>query len=366
MLKKVESCILLTRYSISSDPVADFQRKTCKNSVQKRDETDGGETADGYIEQLYKLKEKNRNLKTLLSIGGANYSQAGKFEPATQTTEGRRRFAKSAVNLVASWGLDGVDIDWEFPKTKEEAQNYVQLLNETRSALDEYAARNGQKYHYVLSAATSAAPFLYKVLDFQAMDRYLDIWNLMAYDYAGFWDNTTGHQANVYADADNMDTTKYSTNQAVDDYIAAGVTPEKVVLGMPLYGRPFTNTTGMGQKFVSAGERSGESDVWPYNELPMPGSTVFVDETLVAAYNYDAESGLLISYDNTDTAALKAKYLVQKGLGGAVFWEASGDQTGEESLIRAMANNMSPLEDAQNMLNYPQSEFRNIRGPEPS
>ena len=228
--------------------------------------------------------------------------------------------------------------------------------------MDEYAASNGQNYRYVLSAATSAVSSQYNLLDIEAMDQYLDIWNLMAYDYAGSWDSTTGHQANIYPDADNRESTKFSTNQAVDDYIAAGVSPEKIVLGMPLYGRPFTNTMGMGQKFVSAGARSGESDVWPYNELPLPVSTVYVDENLIAAYNYDAENGLLISYDNTDIANLKAKYLTQKGLGGAVFWEASGDRPGEESLIRTVANSMGQLEDAQNMLKYPQSEYQNIRG----
>ncbi len=253
-----------------------------------------------------------------------------------------------------------MDIDWEYPQTEQEAQNFVELLNETRNALDEYASSNGQDYRYLLTAAASAGPSHYKLLDLEAMDEYLDIWNLMAYDYAGSWDNTTGHQANVYADATNEESTKFNTDQAVDYYIAAGVAPEKIVLGMPLYGRSFVGTKGMGQKYVSVGQGPSEPGVWPYKDLPVPGSTVTVDEKLIAAYSYDPKTDTLISYDNAETADLKAKYLLKKGLGGAVFWEASGDKVGKDSLIKVMANSMWPLEDAQNMLEYPQSEYSNI------
>lgn len=300
-------------------------------------------------------------MKALLSIGGFKYSAAGKFAPATSTVRGRRRFARSAVQLMANWGFDGIDIDWEHPKDTSEAADFVSLLQEVRNALSSYARDNNQAYHYLVTVAVSASPSHYKLLNLGAMDRYVDSWHLMAYDYAGPWEETTGHQANVYPDPSNSASTKFSTEQAVDDYIAASIAPDKIVLGFPLYGRSFTQTSGMGESFHGTGPGSIEPGVWLYKDLPRPGATVTVDRAVLAAYSYDPTARTLISYDNAESASLKANYLMKKGLGGAVFWEASGDRRGKDSLVASLARSMWPLQSSHNMLDYPDSEFVNIR-----
>lgn len=344
-------------HSISSNPYLDVQQQY--GTVHQRDSA--ASLAQGNIEQIYTMKRNNRNLKALLSIGGATYSSAGKFGPAASTVEGRRRFARSAVQLVTNWGFDGIDIDWEFPRNKQEAADFVSLLHETRYELSKYAQDNNQTYRYLLTVAASVGPSNYKLLNLGAMDRFVDSWHLMAYDYAGAWDTTTGHQANVYPDPSNKASTKFNTAQAVDDYIAAGIAPEKIILGFPLYGRSFAETSGMGDSFSGVGSGGVEPGVWLYKDLPRPGATVTVDDKVLAAYSYDAKSRMLISYDNAASVALKARYLLQKGLGGAVFWEASGDRTGKDSLVSTVARSMWPLEASQNMLEYPDSEFSNIR-----
>ncbi|KAL7946688.1 glycoside hydrolase family 18 protein [Trichoderma barbatum] len=339
---------------IPFDPWADEQKLLGKRESQ-------GDNVHGAVEQVFLLKQKHRHMKTLLSIGGWTSSQEGKFGPAIASAESRRRFAITAVKMLADWGFDGIDIDYEYPTTHQEAQNYVYLLREVREALDEYAYRNDQDYHYLLTVATGAGPDHYNLLDLKAMDEYLDTWHLMAYDYAGSWDNVAGQQSNVYPDYENPESTKFNTDQAVDDYIASGINPHKIVLGLPLYGRSFANTDGLGRPYSGIGAGSIEQGVWLYRDLPRPGATVHVNTDTLSAYSYDPSARELVTYDNVDTARLKAEYLLDRGLGGAVFWEASGDRTGEESLIRTMAQEMGYLENSSNMLDYPYSRYANIQ-----
>lgn len=326
---------------------------------------DQGYNAYGVVKQLYLLKKKHRNLKTLLSIGGWTASQNGKFAGSVATDAQRQKFASSVVKLMGDWGMDGIDIDWEYPATASEAKDFVELLKVCRKALDNFALDNEQNYHYLMTVATAAGRQHYEKLEISAMDPYLDAWHLMAYDYAGSWDNTTGHQANLWPSQSNPESTKFNTNDAVLDYIKAGVVPDKIVLGLPLYGRSFANTEGLGKPYQGLGTGTIERGIWLYRDLPQPKAEVKVDKEAGAAWSYDEHTKELVTYDTPESATLKADYIKDKGLGGAVFWEASGDKTGGDSIVRTMAQALGAqprgLASSENMLSYPASKYDNIK-----
>ena len=165
------------------------------------------------------------------------------------------------------------------------------------------------------------------------MDAYLDFWNLMAYDFAGSWDARAGHQSNLYPSQSDPSSTPFSAAKAIKYYETQNISPSKIVLGMPLYGRAFAATDGVGKPFSGTGEGSWEQGVWDFKALPQPGAQQMADKEIGASWSYDAEKRVMVSYDTTELAKQKGDFIKTEKLGGAMWWESSGDKMGEESLI---------------------------------
>ncbi|KUI60182.1 Endochitinase B1 [Cytospora mali] len=335
------------------------------------DRWEDGHKLYGCLKQLNLLKRRNRNLKILLSIGGWTYSS--NFKAPASTPQGRAHFAKTAVGLMKNYGFDGLDIDWEYPQNASEAADWVALLRACREEMDAYArtlppsapehGNATHPHHFELTVACPAGPQNYEKLDLRGMDRYLDFWNLMAYDYAGSWDQTAGHQANLYPNRSNPKTTPFSTARALE-YYTRFVDPSKLVVGMPLYGRAFENTGGIGQPYNGIGEGSWERGVYDFKALPLPGSREYYDHESGGSYSYDAQRKMLVSYDTVPMAREKAGYIKNHYLGGAMWWESSGDKKGRESMIANVVNvfgGPGQLLRHINQLEYPQSEWENLR-----
>lgn len=314
----------------------------------------------GNIRDLFALKKNNRHIKILLSIGGYTSSQEGQFKGAVKDDASRKRFATSAVRIMKDWGFDGLDIDWEYPTNASEAEQLRLLLRECRIALDSYADRNDQSYRMLLTIATSAAKSTYGVLNLPAIDKFVDLWFLMAYDYTGSWSTSSGHHAALYKDSSNMKATPVNTDDTVKDYISKGVPSRKIVLGIPTYGRGFGSTVkGFGKDFKG----NGGQDAFLYKDLPFKGTNTEsgTNTKVVAAWTWDPAKKIMVSYDNPSTVATKAKYARDKNLGGVMFWDAAGDKAGDQSLVRAAKNNLGTLDRSNNLLEFKNSRYQNIR-----
>jgi len=254
-------------------------------------------------------------------------------------------------------------VDWEYPQTREEAQAYVALLAGLRQALDAYGQRAtpGQA-PYLLTIAAPCSPAQYQLLDIPAMDRSLDFWNLMAYDFSGSWDAAANHQANLFGGT-------VSVSKAVHDYQRAGVPAHKLVVGVPLYGRGFDGTAGAGQPYERVSQGTAEGGIYMYKELPMPGAQEHFSKRDGASWSHDGRQW--ISYDSPQAVRAKAEFIKKHGLRGAMFWELSGDLPAEHerSLVRCMAQTvrrkrlqqLGNLDSSANHIEYPESAFDNVR-----
>lgn len=126
---------------------------------------DIGNNLYGNFKAIYNLKKANRHLKVLLSIGGWTYSPS--FHPVVVNPILRSKFVQSSVQLLEDYGLDGLDVDYEYPTNDAQALGYVELLKEMRAALNQHASIKGAGCKFLLTVkpirSVLYSPFLFKL-----------------------------------------------------------------------------------------------------------------------------------------------------------------------------------------------------------
>lgn len=297
----------------------------------------------------------------MLSIGGWTWSS--NFAAVAGSDATRKTFARTAVRLMSDWGFDGVDVDWEYPQNTKEAGDLILLLQALRAELDSYASRSAPDHHFLLSIAASAGPTQYQAYQGSQMKQLgetLDYLNLMAYDFTTRESKYSGHSANLSPNPERPNTTPFSGRAAVDAYVRGGIPSSKIVLGMPLYGHSF-KTVGLGLPTSGVGSGHWEPGLWDYKDLPRQGATIQYDQVADASYSYDQSIQELISYDTPQAVSKKVAYIKSSNLGGSMFWEASGDKNGSDSLINTSFRELKKLDQTLNYLSYPNSQYGNIR-----
>jgi chitinase len=282
--------------------------------------------SEAAIRNLLGLKKQNPGLRILLSVGGW---QAEGFSDAALTDASRHTFADSAAKLLSALNLDGIDIDWEYPGNgiagiryrPEDKQNFTLLLRTLRETL---GAR------YLLTIAAADREFI-DFIDLHQVPDYVDWINLMSYDFFNSLTATTGHHAGLYR-AEHALPRDRNADSAVSQYLAAGVPPEKIVLGVAFYGRAFAGVTarnnGVNQPYDHfQGEHSYKDLVERF--VGKQGFVRYWDNRAQAPYLWNAATRVFISYDDPQSLAIKTRYVLQHRLGGIMFWELSEDRDDE-------------------------------------
>ena len=287
---------------------------------------------------LNKLKEVNPDLKILISIGGWTWS--GNFSDATLTPESRSKFAKTSVQIVADYDLDGVDIDWEYPGQigdnnkfrPEDKQNYTLMFEALRKELDKLSETTGK--YYELTTAVGAN---YKYIAHTEMDKavqYLDYVNLMTYDFYTSGDSA-GHHSNLYP-PEGYDTDA-SAHKSFRMFMEAGVPAEKLVLGVPFYGRSWIMQSAdkHGINMPVAGRARGGGYTYIKDSLVnQKGFVRYWDKNAKAPYLFNSETNQLLTYDDEESVRLKCEYVLDNNMAGMMFWQYASDP--KEYLLDAM------------------------------
>lgn len=248
------------------------------------------------LKDMVALKQVNPDLKVMLSVGGWG---SGRFSEMAMDRKLRRSFADDCLRVVKEFGLDGIDIDWEYPTSPaagisyspEDTGNFTMLMKDLRQVL-------GDRLLLTFASAASA-----EYVDFKAVEPYVDFVNIMAYDMA----TAPKHHSALYESEISGGMT---SDKAARAHMAAGVPAHKLVLGMPFYGR------GSGRYADFNDFKDIKKDIEAYE---------IWDEKAQVPYIADTDGTLIVGYDNPRSLKIKCGYIKANGLRGAMYWDYDGD-----------------------------------------
>ncbi|MEO6868344.1 MAG: glycoside hydrolase family 18 protein [Ginsengibacter sp.] len=250
------------------------------------------------MDSVYK-KGKANGAKIFLSISG----DAGLFASMSNNAGGRNVFVKDLMQKVRQYNLDGIDIDWEYPRTTDGTSEFYRLLMKELSD----SLHSGGKYY--LSAAITPGLYSGSIRDGikNEIFGYADFLNVMMYD------DFTTDPSRLYQQHSPYEILPTSFNY----WISRGLPSQKLVIGIPVYGRP----SGMTQSGTALA----------YKTIILQGGNPQSDSAIVTAPGFSLYK---IYYNGRQTVKKKAAYAKSFG-GGIMFWEIGQDTNDDLSLIKA-------------------------------
>ncbi|MDR3740459.1 MAG: glycoside hydrolase family 18 protein [Terracidiphilus sp.] len=287
------------------------------------------------LELVAGLRKLNAKLQVMVSVGG--WLGGAEFSDAALTKESRACFARSAVEFLEKYDLDGLDIDWEYPGQlgagnvfrAEDRENFTLLLAELRARFDEAGPRMHR--HLLLTIAAGAGTEFLEHTEMAKVSPLVDQVNLMTYDFCEA-DGTTPscHHTALYGNA------AYPKQNSVDESVrlmkAAGVPAKKIVIGAAFYGHAWAEVPPENHGLYQPGKPPGNFYA-SYDNIRSTllghGYTRYWDAKVEAPWLYSDEQHTFVSYDDPESLAAKCAYIRSKRLGGIMFWSYFDDSSGE-------------------------------------
>ncbi|XP_051280718.1 acidic mammalian chitinase-like [Dicentrarchus labrax] len=287
--------------------------------------------------QFNALKNKNGNLKTLLSVGGWNFGSTG-FSQMVLSPANRQTFINSVISFLRKYEFDGLDIDWEYPANRggssQDKQYYSVFLEEMRAAF-ENEAKQSNKARLLMSAAVSAGKdTIESAYQIPKLGQALDMINVMTYDFHGSWDPMTGECSPLFRGPEDQGGFIYfNVDYAMNYWKSQGAPAEKLIVGFPTYGNTFTLRNpanhGVGAPIAGAGtpgkytQEAGELAYFEICGFLKDGATEVWNQAQDVPYAYKGNQW--VGYDNPKSFQLKVDWLTKSNFGGAMVWTLDMD-----------------------------------------
>ena len=297
-------------------------------------------------------KAHQQGVKVLISVGGWTLSQP--FSGIAGSWEKRRRFAHSCCEMVRVYGIDGIDIDWEYPGfsgtggSHADRRNFTLLLREVRDSFDVLQFQSGKRL--LLTAAFGVSPARMADVEWDQMIYLLDFINLMTYDFYGSDFSVTNHHAPLFSPAKGIN--GFDLHSAVYHLVERYQVPShKINIGLAFYGRSL-KTKGSPGLHVASG-KTPDAATFPedagapmfYNILARQHQFHYRWDSLAQApYLQGKKSNTFVTFDDEHSVTNKARYILEHNLAGAIIWDITGDYV--QSRYRPGVVEKTPLANA--------------------
>jgi chitinase len=308
------------------------------------------------FQKLAALKQKFPDLNLMVSVGGWNNSQKKIdantiFSTIAADVGLRKAFVKSCLDLFILRDpplFDGIDIDWEFPGPDDMA-NVTLFIHELRTQLNA-AGRQLNRHFLSTMAINMTADFI----DIATVQTSLDWFNVMAYNIHYPNNNpqnaVTNFNAPLLLSPNDPAPNAISIDESIKKFIAAGVQPRKLVIGIPAYAHSYADVDG-----VNGGLYQPYSGPGPGTFTPMSGILTYkdimdnylrkcgppdFDDFTKSSLIYCAQDRIWISPNMDGDVFAKAAYVMNNDLGGLMLWELGADKTDEFRLAEYMSTSL--------------------------
>ncbi|XP_045467500.1 chitotriosidase-1-like [Harmonia axyridis] len=280
------------------------------------------------ISDIINLKQQNKDLKILVSMGGWNEGSTTYSNVIGNPTL-RTNLVRNIVAFIRQYGFDGFDLSWEYPNGRggvpSDAQNLVLFLQELKASMGN------------LTLSIAGSGLIQQIdlsYDVPSVANTVDMINLMSYDYRGSYDGFVGHASSLYASSKDVTITALglNVNATIHHWLEKGAPASKLNMGIVTYGRGFTlrdaaqtDLYAPTQGPSAAGPYTQEPGMMGYNEACEFDSLwprVFDQETRVP---HIINGNQWIGMEDVNSVEEKAKLVKELGLGGAAVWSLDTD-----------------------------------------
>ena len=279
------------------------------------------------LDHMEQIRAWNPDIKILVSIVP---KEPDAFPVCAASEELRKKVGQSCVEIVETYGFDGVDFDWEYPCvpsngmscTPADKKNFTLFCREVRRALDALGR------HYLVTIAAGADLYYVESVELPELAKVLDYICVMTYDLKCGFHALTGHHTALYSSTG--DVFRNSCDQALRLFCEAGVPKEQLLMGAGFYSRKWEDIPDRNHGFLQIAKTGGGyGPNYSGLEELAKGKDGFVrywDEEAKAPWLFDGST--FLSYDDGESVRCKSEYVKSNGYGGIFYWEHGCDPSG--------------------------------------
>jgi GH18 family chitinase len=303
------------------------------------------------------LKTKNRSLAVVVALGDNNFVNFMR----TANAASLRTLAVSAKEFVETNGLQGLLVEYRWPTNATEGQNLTTLCRELRTAMSSLSPAPVLGCHIPWVSAFSTMPTPSVFMNAKEISDNVDFVSVQSYDFVapGSPSSTyrmTGHNSNIEINMSSDPLRFASIAVTYKAYSDQGVPANKMVIGIPLFGRAFDGVPVAWQNglflvysILPDGDPGYGTNVVTQttikNMITTRNFKTFFDDKAGASYCFGPSTsmpnfGYFITHEDTRSVTAKCDLIKSLNLFGSALWDLSADDS-EGTITGAVASHFS-------------------------